>query len=272
MYIFGMTAFIAFIVTEFWSNDSNIDFMLFCGYFLVLRIAFLLLTLKHTKWPLMLFEPIMGPRKHSDSLMVELAHQKTYNEIQKSDTMQSLSAQSTGSIQEMRSILSNGDLFDGFMSHLLDEYCSEALLSVIEFIQFKNRIRIENAHRFDDPYSYQLDLPKTVPDSAIVRGNESDCNYQQIAMDLVEKYVAVEGGFQINISHDVRRRYTWERIEKLDIEELERLFDPCIEQMIALIRNAFRRFLRSDTFALIQTYSPPPMTPRKIDDQCDVAF
>ena len=111
----------------------------------------------------------MGPHnKHNDSLMVELAHQKTYHEIQISDTMQSLSAQSTGPIQEMRNILSNGDLFDGFMSHLLDEFCPEALLSVIEFVQFKDRIRIENADRFGDHSSYQLDLPEKVRSKALL--------------------------------------------------------------------------------------------------------
>merc|ERR1712130_109423 len=172
--------------------------------------------------------------------------------------MQSLSAQSTGSIQEMRSILSNGDLFDGFMSHLLDEYCSEALPSVIEFIQFKDRIRIENADRFEFHCLYQIVLPETVPDSAIVHGHVPNgfdrslvSDYQSIALELMDKYVRVGADFQINLSHDIRSGYTHDVIDGMDIEELFHLFDSCIDSMIRLMRPAFVRFMKSDNFALI---------------------
>ena len=185
--------------------------------------------------------------------------------------MQSLSAQTTGTMQEMRNILSNGDLFDGFMTHLLHEYCSEALLSVIEFIQFKDRIRMENADRFEDHGMVQIILPDSVPDSAIVHG-ERGLDYKSMAMELVDKYISVGSDFQINISHDVREGYTQDAIDGLDIVELERLFDPAIHHMIGLIRAAFRRFIKSDTFALIACYSPPPMSPSENDTRHEFAF
>lgn len=48
----------------------------------------------------------------------------------------------------------------------------------------------------------------------------------------------------------------------MEVTELYELFDPCIDDMFALIIPAFTRFKRSKQYQLIQTYSPPSTTKR----------
>eukprot|EP01084_Bolivina_argentea_P215291 365496_1 len=45
---------------------------------------------------------------------------------------------------EMRRVLNDDQMFDGFIRQLLNEYSAELLFSVIEFSQFKKKI--ENEH------------------------------------------------------------------------------------------------------------------------------
>eukprot|EP01084_Bolivina_argentea_P071779 130415_1 len=130
--------------SESWNeNDKNI---LFYIWFTIIRIVFLVASLKHTKWPLTKFKEIVIGR-HSDARMLELAHQSTYRRIDKQSELELLNIESEEDYvlrQEMRDTLQNSELFDLFMLHLLNEYCAECLLSIIEMIQFKKKIINDN--------------------------------------------------------------------------------------------------------------------------------
>merc|ERR1719419_309077 len=122
--------------------------------------------------------------------MMELAHQRTFARIRRRSAppQQSPSAQRTAR-NAMQSVLSDGELFQGFMLWLIGEYAAECLLSVIEFVQFKERMWREHESALTELGPNTLTLPKTLPTSSIVSGDGKD--FQSMASELVAKYIAV---------------------------------------------------------------------------------
>eukprot|EP01084_Bolivina_argentea_P291443 500907_1 len=137
--------FAALLITILWtwqSQNRNAEAILFYIWFTILRLIFLALSLKHTKWPLTRFEEIVIGR-HSDTKMLELAHKKAYDKAQSLDADALKQKDENIAIRkEMKDTLQNHEMFDLFMVHLLNEYCAECLLSLIEMWQFKKKKNI----------------------------------------------------------------------------------------------------------------------------------
>merc|ERR1712154_117155 len=181
-------------------------------------------------------------------------------------------------------------MFDGFMRALLSEYCAECLLSMIEILQFKQRIATEGlkniSHRNDNHLTVMgvqsnqneeedskqfIILPKGCPQSAIVYGEEYN-DYKSMARAIYNKYIRIGSEFEVNIDYAARNLYrnlledeqSWKgNIIYDDPQKLYYLFNPCIDKMVQLISPSFTRFRQSKQYKLLKEYSPPS-TPRNV--------
>lgn len=154
------------------------------------------------------------------------------------------------------------------------EYCLECILSVIEFIRFKQRIlRVMKgtggllaAHNEEEIESMErkvgktLILPSKCPESAIV--NEGHV-FKKIARRLYMRYIRTGSEFEINLRYSDRRMYSrlmenetaWLKETVYDSNyKLFELFDSCITEMCTLLVAAFSRYKKSHEYQVLKRY------------------
>ena len=183
--------------------------------------------------------------------------------------MHSLDVQKRNALLNMKDVLVDMDVFDLFARHCGNEYCLECVLSVIEFVQFKQKIYEnldeEQKEKCNTENMEKMDiLPQSCPQSDIVFGRNGD-NFKLISRDLFVKYIEIGSEWEINISYSARNKYIhlmddediWlnEMNEYNDLMILYELFDECIMEMISLMKSAFSRFKQEDKFLLLQSKS-----------------
>ena len=236
-------------------NLAHIEWYLF---YTLIRILGFTVTLRQTKGILSTFDKILNGRYSSSSVsMMTLAHRNTYAELEKQHSAQDstdVTSEATRLRQEIRNIIKNPDLFDAFMQLLLNEYCAECLLSIVEFTQFKNKMKDEfNDYEFEDDEDFLIEIPEKMIKSTIVYGKD---DYQLIAMDLYRKYIRVASEWEININYRDRNKYI--RLfedEGIDIDDkmkLYKIFDICIKQMFSLLLGSFTRFKHTKQYQMIK--------------------
>ena len=109
-----LTVLLVILIIKYQRNGDA----LFCVYLLLIRITFLIGTLKHTRWPIITFKQIIIGRM-STRRILELTHQATLEQYD----INTMKQEHILSRREMKHSLSNGDIFEAFMNHLLNEYC-----------------------------------------------------------------------------------------------------------------------------------------------------
>ena len=95
--------------------------------------------MKQTKWPLVTFKEIIDGH-HCNQKALQFAHKYTLKMREMAED-QSDDERTIG-IPKKKTTLMNeamidGSTFDAFMDHLMNEYATECLLSIVEFVQFK---------------------------------------------------------------------------------------------------------------------------------------
>jgi len=181
----------------------------------------------------------------------------------------------------LRDTLKDRTSLDSFMLHLAKSYSMEILLSLIEFVQYRewlnetlnfndttNETKVADTNQSAHSKGLSIEFPDNIIVSEIIENDESELikEYEwseevvQIqrarfkAHRLYEKYISEErAGYEINISHAERRRLRalLEDPEVLlasdiDVNALNTLFDKCEEQMIQYLRDSVMRFKRSE--------------------------
>ena len=194
-----------------------------------------------------------------------LAHRQTYAAINEQERMKKESEANKEVLrlrQEIKSAIGNLALFDALMDNLFGEYCAECLLSIVEFIQFKNKMKSEFEDiEFIDDEEIMIELPEKMAQSKIVY--EGD-DYKEIASQLYEKYIRVGSEWEININYRDRNKYIQlfevNGVSSDDKQELYVIFDICIKQMFGLLFGTFTRFKNSEQYKLINHHSPRNVT------------
>ena len=187
-------------------------------------------------------------------------------------------------------ILSNSATYNEFMKHLSKEFSVECLLSLTEFIQFRDYIKSQiddTVHDYNDDMdddddddddgiqchrrksrkngseSYEelmIKLPSDIPYSYIVENKE--WNNKEKAYRLYTKYIENGSELEINISAEQRMYYD-HLMEDYDIfmnnqqvtnRELIDLFIPCCTQMIYLMIDSRKRFEETAIFNKLQRH------------------
>ena len=203
-------------------------------------------------------------KRYSSRQIGKLAHLKTLRDLDESGQ------QTKNASLRMRDILNNERSFDLFMQHCGMEHCHECVLSLIEIIQYKQELYkklssegrsdevVDDCQIEDDTFTLPIECPK----SDIVFNTE--LNFKGIARALYVKYIQIGSDWEINLSYHTRKRYgcIFENEEKwnanADYDDIVKLFDvfeKCITEMTSIIRAAFQRFKKSDTFLLLQNKS-----------------
>eukprot|EP01083_Nonionella_stella_P269076 910131_1 len=163
-------------------------------------------------------------------------------------------------------MLTNNEHFTCFMKHLANEFSMELLLSLVEFIQFKQLIHeqikgtstdlAEDVHRFSD-----IELAKCIPQSSIV--HDPDYELEVKAFKLYRKYVAVSSEWEINVHSAVRQqlmhRFDVTYHAKSKDESIEWtptalyiVFDDCSQEMMKLLRYSLTRFKTKPEYIRLQ--------------------
>merc|ERR1712154_237642 len=154
----------------------------------------------------------------------------------------------------LQEILTNNDHFSSFMKHLSAEYSMELLLSLVEFIQFKQMIKREctDIEDMDDTVTNlaTINLASCVPKSNIVF-HDSDSSKTK-ALRLYRKYVRVGSEYEINVCSVSRsilmdlfeNRYDSNSDDEWDWNgnSLYSLFDDCCKEMQKLLGYSLSRF------------------------------
>ena len=238
-------------------------------YLCMLKIQFFTFTLRHTRQPLIIFASILNDRYSAGSIsMKALAHKSTYDHLdrqysEKSDKDNKENAafnkEATALRREIKDFIRDPEMFDAFMQHLLNEYCGECLLSIVEFTQYKTKMKEEFEDiEFEDDEEIMIELPEKMVKSKIVYDRE---DYQVMAFDLYEKYIRVSAEWEININYRDRNKYKeafeGKNIISDDKKELYVLFDTCLKQMFSLLLGSYTRFKSGKQYQMINEYSPP---------------
>merc|ERR1711933_189337 len=159
------------------------------------------------------------------------------------------------------------------MVHLSREFSMECLLSYLEMAQYRDAVfsimldmKLVNDDEEIERLSKKLPfkLPSSVPKSSIVYSRpfkNDDSRYafgQRIkrkAILLFNKYVRVGAEFEINIAsrirrdiHDLMSNVQWFMDCNITEKELLVIFDPCCMEMVTLMQDSFRRFMRTTQF------------------------
>eukprot|EP01084_Bolivina_argentea_P079021 143404_1 len=270
------------IAAYFFLHSYHMEFAFKIVYpicFVIIRIIFSCCNWRHTEWVINHYNVLLIG-KYTDKEIHSLIHQKTFIKL---DDMSSTNVYGDASVRtQMRDILMENKMFDGFMRQLLNEYCSECLLSMIEMIQFKQKIhreklrkniiqnhtrlsvQMQQHHNEEKDCDQFLILPINCPKSTIVYtpGN----NYKEMALQLYKKYVRIGCTLEINIDYVARNNYrnlfenelNWKlNIVYDDPNKLYYLWNPCIEHMTTLICASFTRYRQSKEYRLLKKYSPP---------------
>jgi len=153
-----MTLWLA--MSSHFGDDDAVHDLSKTACFVLIRVVMLLLNLKQTRWPLRRFQSVLREQDYSERKVMSLAHQNTIGiEERRTLTPRAITARSsTASMTRVRGeseTLSGGGMcarskmkrtlrdervFSEFMTILLREYCAECLLSVIEFVQFREHL------------------------------------------------------------------------------------------------------------------------------------
>ena len=164
----------------------------------------------------------------------------------------------------LKEILKEKKSFKLYMKHLIKEFSMECLISLIEFIQFREHIiqvlDVDDAEVMD---SVEYRFPENVPLSDIVHSRDdendtlSDLENANGNMRLLKakvyrlycKYIEVGSAFEINLAYKTRSGFVqlmgdeqeWmdTNIDKL---ELIKIFDSCIYEMKKLLDSSKHRF------------------------------
>ena len=241
--------------------SSNIAHIQFYCFHLFSKILASAITLRSTRSVLKTFDEIINGRfSHSASInMMAMVHKETIAEQDRVDSQSMVNSEATRVRREIKSVMINEALFDAFMDNLFSEYCAECLLSIVEFIQFRNRIKndFEKEIEFKEDEEIKIELYSGMVKSKIVYDGD---DYKEIALQLYRKYIRVGSEWEININYRERNRYKQlfevDGISLDDKQKLYTLFDSCIKQMLGLLSGVFTRFKNSDQYKLIIHHSP----------------
>ena len=242
-------------------ESKGIAKIVFQVLFVFLRFIVSLCDYRHTQWIILHFDVLLVDNK-SRSEIFSVVHKKTYYELKDISTSGRNDRNMVGKA-EMRKVLQNGAMFDGFMRQLLSEYCSECLLSLIEMQQFKERIVRDKSVQIDEHTNECFMLPKSCPRSQLVHGHGRN-DYKTMAFEIYHKYIRIGSLFEINIDYNTRHLYRslleneekWQQnVEYDDAKKLYCLFNPCIERMIQLSSPAFTRFKKTTKYRLLRKYT-----------------
>eukprot|EP01083_Nonionella_stella_P125761 380406_1 len=151
-------------------------------------------------------------------------------------------------------MLTNNEHFTCFMKHLANEFSMELLLSLVEFIQFKQLIYEQIQDTSTDPAA-DIELAKCIPQSSIV--HDSDDELEVKALKLYNKYVAVSSEWEINVHSAVRQQLVhrfeanYHAIEWTPTA-LYIVFDDCLQEMMKLLRYSLTRFKTKPEYIRLQ--------------------
>eukprot|EP01084_Bolivina_argentea_P097276 174896_1 len=134
---------------------------------------------------------------------------------------------------------SNGH-FERFMQHLQKEWSLENCLFIIEVMQFKDNNSTNN-----DDIGYYLQLPKDIPKSEIVYGENENIPVQQM-FGLYDKYVKNGSDFELNISYkhrmDVITKISEATLNKDNFQFNVLIFDDCLMEISRLMNDSWHRY------------------------------
>eukprot|EP01083_Nonionella_stella_P070964 190262_1 len=162
-------------------------------------------------------------------------------------------------------MLKNNEHFTCFMKHLANEFSMELLLSLVEFIQFKQLIHEQikgtsTEHVNEDQFA-DVELAKCIPQSSIV--HDPDDALEAKALKLYQKYVATSSEWEINVHSAVRQqlmhRFDVTYHAKSKDESIEWtppalyiVFDDCSQEMMKLLRYSLTRFKTKPEYIRLQ--------------------
>ena len=153
--------------------------------------------------------------------------------------------------------LQNEEKFELFVQWMNREFSSEAALCFIEMVQFKqcfiDYIKQKNgsfSHDYDTKY---IDLLyDTVPKSSIVFVKITDhvgiAKFKLIAHLLFDKYIRANAEFEVNISHQLRAKYTKldEQNWNMKQDEFVLVFEKIVEEMFSFMWQSFDRYYQPE--------------------------
>lgn len=220
---YGIVILYFFSQHEFSNFSHEIFKIIFQACFISLRILFCICNHRHTQWIIYNYG-ILLIKQHTEKEAFSLIHQKTFIKLEDMSATSTQRLHGDSSVRtQMRHILYERKMFDGFMRRLLDEYCAECLLSVVEFTQFKDRILKEKLQKNQNKKNSlsiikqqkeEIDcdqfliLPQDCPKSYIVYYDESSRdNFKLIARKLWLKYIRIGSTLEINIDYTQRNIY-----------------------------------------------------------------
>eukprot|EP01083_Nonionella_stella_P170339 579477_1 len=244
--------------------------MAFICVVLIWRVVFFLGCMIQTRWPVKRFRPILLDYTTSTGLKIThkatLAELKTINELNE-DSLECSMERS----ESMKQVLNHSESFELFVKHCCSEHCLECILSVIEFIQFKDKLfkqimsetdDLVNIEEMEEEHDQFLIIPESCPLSVIVHND--NMSHKAIARALYLKYIKVGSPFEINISYAKRKTYSrlmesqtaWNNETKYNSNEaLLSLFDVCIKEMCKLLTAAFSRYKQCNQYKILKRHS-----------------
>merc|ERR1719474_419164 len=198
----------------------------------------------------------------------------------KKETLPNLrAAESSGSFrQTLPEILRDGQQFETLIDWMNREFCSESMLSFLEFIQFRKFVK-EKMGKGDetedsDRYDFELydGMPKSTiiydPSRLITRGVSptSSCPAQslsgylesgskstgntllrckQIAHLFLKKYIEHNSEHALNISASMRNKFVdldQREYEGMDLTQFETLYDEVVHKMLKYVHQSYKRY------------------------------
>ena len=187
---------------------------------------------------------------------------------------------SSGTFKEiLQQILNDEQKCEAFVDWMYREFCSEVILSFLEFVQFKKYVKeeIERMSITEDADPYDFTLYDGMPKSTIVydpyqldqtiahsfhdvvssisadiesgTGSTDDVlmRCKRIGHLLFEKYIDYHAEHEINISGRLRDKYVnldQEQYVKMDLEHFTTLYDELISEMLKYQSESYTRFGR----------------------------
>merc|ERR1719474_644606 len=198
----------------------------------------------------------------------------------KKETLPNLrAAESSGSFrQKLPEILRDGQQCEALIDWMNREFCSESMLSFLEFVQFRKFVKEEMGKGDDtedsDRYDFELfdGMPKSTiiydPSRLITRrvtptsscpaqslsgylesGSKSTGNTvlrcKQIAHLFLKKYIEHNSEHAINISASMRNKYVdleQRDYDEMELTQFETLYDEVIHEMLKYIHQSYKRY------------------------------
>eukprot|EP00486_Rosalina_sp_Unknown_P013628 CAMPEP_0201585094 /NCGR_PEP_ID=MMETSP0190_2-20130828/118059_1 /ASSEMBLY_ACC=CAM_ASM_000263 /TAXON_ID=37353 /ORGANISM="Rosalina sp." /LENGTH=167 /DNA_ID=CAMNT_0048030333 /DNA_START=360 /DNA_END=863 /DNA_ORIENTATION=- len=105
----------------------------------------------------------------------------------------------------------------------------------------------------NDHYEVWLDLPSSLPKSSIIWNDENEELSIKIN-ELVNKYIAPNSNFELNISSRERKRILSlvEGIDNLNETVLYHIFDPSIKSLLHLLNDSLTRFTETASYKHVE--------------------